>query len=402
MALYQVGIVGRTGAGKSSILNALFRLNPVCGGRIVLDGIDIVGIPVRDLRSKLVFVPQSSFLFEGSLRANLDPYETSSDDKIWETVEKCCLKDEIEAAGRLDIQVKESGTTFSVGQQQLLCLARSLLKPSKVLCLDEFTANVDTQTASKLQKAIASECRSRTIVTIAHRISTVVTMDQILIFDQGSLVGEYARRFSSLLAYVPHVSGRERSKRNLFLEGLNEDLYSLVLQSSPTSYADAVDKTMDIEEGLRNHRSPVQPQAVQGTHPNTLGVQPPQFPQSSQQQPQQSAQQSGRHRFRPCGHQFKKKQGSSSSGSGSSSSISSPRATFCGQCEGRHPSTQCTWVQGACNICGQYGNFARVCPLAGSQHTAAPPQGRAGGSSRGRSFPIQQQRMGETLHRPFQ
>ncbi|KZV22614.1 ABC transporter C family member 13-like [Dorcoceras hygrometricum] len=183
-----VGIVGRTGAGKSSILNALFRLNPVCGGRILLDGIDIVGIPVRDLRSKLAIVPQSSFLFEGSLRANLDPYETSSDDKIWETVEKCCLKDEIEAAGGLDIQVKESGTTFSVGQQQLLCLARSLLKPSKVLCLDECTANVDTQTASKLQKAIASECRSRTIVTIAHRISTVVTMDQILIFDQGSLV----------------------------------------------------------------------------------------------------------------------------------------------------------------------------------------------------------------------
>ncbi|XP_073147479.1 ABC transporter C family member 13 isoform X2 [Henckelia pumila] len=183
-----VGIVGRTGAGKSSILNVLFRLNPICGGCILLDGIDIVGIPVRDLRSKLAIVPQSSFLFEGSLRVNLDPFQTSSDEKIWEILEKCCLKDEIEAAGGLDIQVKESGTTFSVGQQQLLCLARSLLKPSKVLCLDECTANVDTQTASKLQKAIASECKSRTIVTIAHRISTVVTMDHILVFDQGLLV----------------------------------------------------------------------------------------------------------------------------------------------------------------------------------------------------------------------
>ncbi|XP_073023076.1 ABC transporter C family member 13 [Primulina eburnea] len=183
-----VGIVGRTGAGKSSILNVLFRLNRICGGRILLDSIDIVGIPVRDLRSKLAIVPQSSFLFEGSLRANLDLFQTSSNEKIWETLEKCCLKDEIEAAGGLDIQVKESGTTFSVGQQQLLCLARSLLKPSKVLCLDECTANVDTQTASKLQKAIASECKSKTIVTIAHRISTVMTMDQILVFDQGLLV----------------------------------------------------------------------------------------------------------------------------------------------------------------------------------------------------------------------
>ncbi|KZV37433.1 hypothetical protein F511_12451 [Dorcoceras hygrometricum] len=200
---------------------------------------------------------------------------------------------------------------------------------------------------------------------------------------------------------VPHASGRERAKRNRFLEGLNEDLYFLVLASSPTSYADAVDKTMHIEEGLRNRRSRVQPQAAQGARPNVQGAQPPQFSQSSQQ-PQQSAQQSGRHRFRPRGHQCKKKQGSSSSGSGSSSSSSSPRATFCGQCGGKHPSTQRVGVQGVCNLCGKYGHFARVCPLTGSQQTAAPPQGRSCGSSRGHSFPIQQQRMGETQHRPFQ
>ncbi|KZV18329.1 DNA/RNA polymerase superfamily protein, partial [Dorcoceras hygrometricum] len=100
---------------------------------------------------------------------------------------------------------------------------------------------------------------------------------------QGTIsVGEYARRFSYLLSYVPHVSGRERVKRNRFLEGLNKYLYSLVLASSPTSYADAVDKAMDIEEGLRNRRSRVQPQAAQGSRPNAPGVQPPQFPQSSQ------------------------------------------------------------------------------------------------------------------------
>ncbi|GER44073.1 ABC transporter C family member [Striga asiatica] len=183
-----VGIVGRTGAGKSSILNILFRLNPVCGGCVLVDGLDIARIPVRDLRSSIAIVPQSPFLFEGSLRANLDPFEMSSDEKIWNILEKCCLKEEIEAAGGLEIHVKESGTTFSVGQRQLLCLARALLKSSKVLCMDECTANVDTQTASKLQTAISSECQSRTVLTIAHRISTVVTMDTIFVLDQGILV----------------------------------------------------------------------------------------------------------------------------------------------------------------------------------------------------------------------
>ncbi|EYU21736.1 hypothetical protein MIMGU_mgv1a0212502mg, partial [Erythranthe guttata] len=115
---------------------------------------------------------------------------TSDDEKIWNILEKCCIKEEIEASGGLDVRVKEAGTTFSVGQRQLLCLARALLKSSKVLCLDECTANVDTQTAYKLQKAISSECQSRTIITIAHRISTVMTMDKIFIFDQGVLVEE--------------------------------------------------------------------------------------------------------------------------------------------------------------------------------------------------------------------
>ncbi|KAK2371660.1 multidrug resistance-associated protein [Trifolium repens] len=183
----QVGIIGRTGAGKSSVLNALFRLTPICAGSITVDGMDIRNIPVRELRTHLAIVPQSPFLFEGSLRDNLDPFKRNDDSKIWDALEKCHVKEEVEVAGGLDILVKEGGMSFSVGQRQLLCLARALLKSSKVLCLDECTASVDIQTASLLQSTISSECKGMTVVTIAHRISTVINMDNILILDHGNL-----------------------------------------------------------------------------------------------------------------------------------------------------------------------------------------------------------------------
>ncbi|KAK1323692.1 ABC transporter C family member 13 [Acorus calamus] len=128
----QVGIVGRTGAGKSSVINALFRLNPISHGHVLVDGLNIANIPVRDLRAHLAVVPQSPFLFEGRLRENIDPSGLASDSKIWEVLEKCHVKEEIEAAGGLDIHVKEAGVSFSVGQRQLICLARALLKSSKV------------------------------------------------------------------------------------------------------------------------------------------------------------------------------------------------------------------------------------------------------------------------------
>lgn len=183
----QVGIIGRTGAGKSSVLNALFRLTPICIGSITVDGMDIKNIPVRELRSHLAIVPQSPFLFEGSLRDNLDPFKMNDDLKIWNALKRCHVKEEVEVAGGLDILVKEAGMSFSVGQRQLLCLARALLKYSKVLCLDECTANVDIKTASLLQSTISSECKAMTVITIAHRISTVLNMDNVLILDHGSL-----------------------------------------------------------------------------------------------------------------------------------------------------------------------------------------------------------------------
>ncbi|XP_057540622.1 ABC transporter C family member 13 isoform X4 [Amaranthus tricolor] len=184
----QVGIIGRTGAGKSSILNALFRLSPICEGCIVVDGVNIILVSARDLRSRFAVVPQSPFLFQGSVRENLDPFQVNNDVKLWEVLEKCHLKEEIEALGGLDIQIKDSEASFSVGQRQLLCLARAFLKSSKVLCLDECTANIDIPTASILQDVISSECQGLTVITIAHRISTVLNMDNILVLEKGSLV----------------------------------------------------------------------------------------------------------------------------------------------------------------------------------------------------------------------
>ncbi|RLM54944.1 ABC transporter C family member 13 isoform X1 [Panicum miliaceum] len=186
----QVGIIGRTGAGKSSVLNALFRLVPICNGRILVDDIDVAKVAIRELRAHFAVVPQSPFLFDGSLRENLDPFNTTTDIRVWEVLEKCHMKGEIESIGGLDIHVKESGASFSVGQRQLLCLARAILKSSKVLCLDECTANVDNQTAFLLQNTISAECKGMTVLTIAHRISTVMKMDNILVLDQGKLVEE--------------------------------------------------------------------------------------------------------------------------------------------------------------------------------------------------------------------
>ncbi|KAL0903582.1 hypothetical protein M5K25_027971 [Dendrobium thyrsiflorum] len=184
----QVGVVGRTGAGKSSMINALFRLTPICNGRILVDNLNVAEVSVRELRQSFAVVPQSPFLFEGSLRDNLDPSGGTSEEKMWEILEKVHIRTLIESAGGLDIQVKESTFTFSVGQCQLICLARALLKSSKILFLDECTANVDTQTASVLQNTISNECRGMTVITIAHRISVVLNMDYILVLDNGVLV----------------------------------------------------------------------------------------------------------------------------------------------------------------------------------------------------------------------
>lgn len=218
----KIGIVGRTGAGKSSLTLALFRIIEATSGNIDIDSVDTSKIGLFDLRSQLNIIPQDAHAFEGTVRENLDPFEQYTDEKLWKVLEMAHLKEHVESMKTepkkteskkkskgeeepqvgLRAKVLEGGSNLSSGQRQLLCLARALLKTSKVLILDEATAAVDVQTDKIIQETIRSEFKDKTILTIAHRLDTIMDSDRILVLDRGEV-----REFDSPANLLKNTEG---------------------------------------------------------------------------------------------------------------------------------------------------------------------------------------------------
>lgn len=211
----KVGIVGRTGAGKSTIITALFRFLEADSGYIKMDGIDIADIDLKRLRRSITIIPQDPTLFAGSIRSNLDPYNEYSDDQIFTALKRVNLIDHEEMDNstadvesnsskninkflNLENEITHGGSNFSQGQRQLMCLARSLLRMPKVILLDEATASIDYDSDARIQETIRTEFVNSTVLTIAHRLRSIIDYDKILVMDAGE-VKEYDHPYSLLL-----------------------------------------------------------------------------------------------------------------------------------------------------------------------------------------------------------
>nr|XP_023021441.1 probable multidrug resistance-associated protein lethal(2)03659 [Leptinotarsa decemlineata] len=217
----KIGIVGRTGAGKSSLISALFRLAPI-EGSVLIDDVDTKNLGFIDLRRSISIIPQEPSLFAATMRYNLDPFNEFDDAKLWKALEEVELKD---AMDTLDFSVAEGGANFSLGQRQLVCLARATLRKNKILIMDEATANVDPRTDAFIQEAIRKKFKDCTVLTIAHRLNTIMDSDRVLTMSFGSMV-EFDHPYK--LLQIP--------------DGY---FHKMVLETGPVMYAQLSDMALD-------------------------------------------------------------------------------------------------------------------------------------------------------------
>lgn len=231
----KIGIVGRTGAGKSSLITALFRFVKL-EGSITIDGVDTSQLTLETLRSHISIIPQEPVLFSGTLRRNLDPFERFADFDLWRALDEVEMKEnvsEIEGFG-LGTKVMDGGSNFSVGQRQLICLARAILRNNKILVLDEATANVDPHTDALIQSTIRHKFSECTVLTIAHRLNTIMDSDRVLVMDSGTPV-EFDHPFVLL------------NKKNGFFYSLVEETG----QSMTLQLTEMAKHNYDIKNGLK-------------------------------------------------------------------------------------------------------------------------------------------------------
>jgi ATP-binding cassette, subfamily C (CFTR/MRP), member 1 len=205
----RIGVVGRTGAGKSSVMTTLFRMVELSGGKITIDGVDISKVGLQDLRSRLSIIPQDPTLFRGTIRTNLDPFEEHTDMELWHALRASHLIGDVEqtdtavqdasldekqdpvTAGKsrfnLETPVEEEGSNFSLGQRQLMALARALVRNSQIIVCDEATSSVDFETDQKIQDTMMEAFKNKTMLCIAHRLKTIISYDRIVVMDHGRI-----------------------------------------------------------------------------------------------------------------------------------------------------------------------------------------------------------------------